>query len=154
MPEASPWTLDSVLAKVEETIEDLHFNLPDSTLDLHSMTDEQLREKLAKFGAYDGYLLARLAYIESSKVAVERILESSINRKMVELERSGDKRRLKDVMAAEAIASSPQLRDYNRLSIELTAQHAALTKLHESLDLYWKTISRLLSSRSSEIGKL
>lgn len=146
-------SVPKILSQVDAAIEQLRFQLPGPDVDFNAMSEEDLRDNLGKFGAYQGYLSVQLARLESTKVAVDRILNAKINHAMVQLEKSSDKRRLKDSLIAEIIGTDPELTELNQTAIEIEVEFIALSHVNEALESYWKTVSRILSSRGVEFGR-
>lgn len=151
---SAPWGVDSVMAEVIESIPTTAELGLAQVPNLHELDDESLRERLAKWGAYLGYLQVRSAEAYARRESIKAILDAAIHRRMADKENKATGRRLKDSLTAEIIAESDVLKGYQRSLISADAEYHALTRIETGLDTLWRTISRLLSSRQAELDRL
>jgi hydrogenase maturation factor len=148
------WWIEDVVDEVEKFRESLQFQLPGSDVNFHTMTDEELREQLARFGAYEGYIETQLSWLDATKVGMQRIYDNAVTRAMSLIENASEKKKLKDTLESDAVAAHPELKELRRQLVEFEAKLVAATHLRDALDIYWRTVSRLLSSRGIEVGKV
>tara|TARA_Y100000310_G_scaffold341182_1_gene439531 strand:+ start:18219 stop:18710 length:492 start_codon:yes stop_codon:yes gene_type:complete len=124
-----------------------------STDNLNNCTTTQLGDKLAFFGAWKGFLESELSAAETRRDIVKSILENDLTRTIFEVAKNyrteGSKVPNKEMLRAEAIATSEL---YQRNHSSLTKLEALCTRLvgyRNQYRAYYETVSRIIAIRTS-----
>lgn len=144
------WWWRQAIEKAEKLIEELA--IPWETLAINDLdiTDGNLMalsEKLAKTSFYIVQVNNKLSRLLAVQSAAKDTLDHSVNRI---LSRDMDSKGTVAVRTASAISRDKRLRNMKIELIESNAIVKALETINESLELLWKTTSRILSCRMYE----
>jgi len=144
-PAAAEQRLAALLAELAVPWEELHCG----TKDVEEGNLLNLALKLALIANYTvrcNHVLTRLL---ARRTLLRETLEQSTDRRLAEPAAEG-KRQAIDIRRAALIHETPALRRMKIDLIEGQAQIDALSGAKDSLDLLWKTCSRIISARSAE----
>jgi hypothetical protein len=144
--------VEDILDATSTALDGLQFDLPTAEDNFNSMDDAELRDRLSKYGAYAGYLQIQLARLESTKTTLDHVLEASTYRRMAQTPVEG--RMLKDAQMAGIVAGDEKLREIQKSLLFAQAQFVAMVRVENALDILWRTVSRILSSRDAEAQRM
>src|SRR3990167_7504995 len=148
------WWWCQAVEKASKLVEELSVpwgELAITTLDIQDGNLMALSEKLACTSFYIVQVNNHLTGLLAAQYAAKEMLEHAVNRSRERGESGGGGRN--PAIAARQAAIISQDKRLRNMKIEIIESGAAiksLETLRESLDLLWRTTSRVLSSRMSE----
>lgn len=127
----------------------LEYDFPADPTSLNSTALGQLQARLA---GWHGYAIRLLALAEADHDLLANRFDIALGRKMYLLtERPGEKRQLKDLLRAAALAEEPLLETAANKLAEMSAYMKVLKAQVSIFEAQAKTLSREQSRRSDEI---
>ena len=148
------WWWRQAVEKASKLVEELAVpwgELAITSLDVQDGNLMALSEKLARTSFYIVQVNNHLTRLLATQYAAKEMLEHAVNRSMARGDSSEGGR--KPAIAARQAAIISQDKRLRNMKIEVIESGAAiksLETLRESLDLLWRTTSRIISSRMSE----
>ena len=144
-PAAAVERTEALLAELAIPWEELHC----ATKDVEEGNLLNLSHKLARIANYAVRVNHVLTRLLARRTLLRETLEQATDRRLAEPQTDG-KRLAIDLRRAALIHETPALRRMKIDLIETASQVEVLTGAKDSLDLLWKTCSRIMSARQSE----
>ena len=147
------WWWRQAVERADKLVEELSVpwgELAITDLDVSNGNLNSLSEKLARTSFYIVQVNNRLTHLLANQYAAKEMLDHAVGLSLSRYDDGEGKRHTIDVKRAAAISRNKRLRNLKIETIESGAAIKALETLKESLDILWRTTSRIISGRLKE----
>jgi len=155
-----PWTPDNCYEKAMAI-----FNasgLPQPTLtakyedvsfpeDIDKVSNKDLGDMLFKFGALKAYAANKLVEWDIKYHALKLGKEMRMGKLVDKMEKSAEKKRLKEAMQADAVENDKMLNELVKREIQAQSNYKKFQSAYEQYGIYWDTASREITRRNDEL---
>lgn len=154
------WNHLKAIQRIKDKIKDNSFPLAKKPIsealdfpeDLTKLNSKQLGELLGKFEAWRSYVHTQLVFLDVERKILTDTYEIGVGKMLFNMEKSSEKKRLKEAMIGFIVSTVPLLRRTKEKIIELDAEYAAFNRIQLMYDNNIFTISREISRRQGEFN--